>query len=1079
MWNKFIGKKKSGDVPGGATMSDSSPTGRGGVGVGATTPPDHHNKSHSAASSPAASASSRRRHRHPPLRAVIAANDARDRVVVGGGDGDDPPSWHLERRCVVRVLVGDVDVSPPVSAAEEDAKDDDNDEVFDAYDEDEAETSTAMGNPAHAHEAPFSSAPSSFIAPPSPRLTSPLSRYDPRSIKEGIDDNDNDEEEDDEEDDEDDADDSNAGTSVDSQATNEEGAEMMSRNDIPCDEDDDDDIEEEEEEDDDDDDEEEDDDDPKDSAAGTNVNKAGGGDDFEASLLLNIGAFPPAPESDQNRDVASGEAVVVAPAAANSLETDRLLRERGGSSGGGVGDSNGAKDPNTLPTSMTSFLDVLTEEQRRTRHRHIPSVDGFRRLYRGEVKYDMARARRCRNANAVAMGAASRKQQRRPTGSDNEEDVVDDDDVDDERAEQSDERRDMDVEEGGAVDDENAGDGDDRDDDQEGTNKARGGEAGAGSAFVAPTKEARRIALGGELAFFLDGAKFADGTRPPNVVDSITTFHPPRPQESTSTKTRLRLRRWEANPEDVDADMSSYRKTVGRTMAELDAARAERLRTEAVSTLVRGHLATHLKNYGVEATAIDEGLGKIIARCVKADNEISVKGVGTRSSGGKGMRDVLATLMTLGKEVKGATKNAGTAKRKRGNAPKDWRAVGVGGVCMKASGAQNYDGRGGTTTTTIPLSCGWLLVGDEVIVNLTGEEGVVVSIDGPKSRTDVSSIVKNTTEMEPGAKSKTLDKNESSSSGSKRGTDCDAMDLDASPNIEEQEATAAASNEKHDSTVTVEPRWGNMIQTALANCVDHDVLAMTRYNDATLVGGRTHDDTGVIKNDGTSSPTSVGQYDDAHTLLPFGSGLVAAPDDLKNYPSVLPLDVLEETVRNAVYGVNKPRVIPSMPSALSVYESRQEEINTLKGKVLQLRNRLSRQKRLRGLNEHSLVAGQNRAKKAEGLLLEMQMDLKNLKERLQVELTELGIGNSAMMRPVSSTNDASGENRIKKSLSSPEEAHADISDPTNVEIKRLGFKGLDGDIGVDGGSMSGNERADGYVLVDDVLEPDIKRARVD
>jgi hypothetical protein len=84
------------------------------------------------------------------------------------------------------------------------------------------------------------------------------------------------------------------------------------------------------------------------------------------------------------------------------------------------------------------------------------------------------------------------------------------------------------------------------------------------------------------------------------------------------------------------------------------------------------------------------------------------------------------------------------------------------------------------------------------------------------------------------------------------------------------------------------------------------------------------------------------------------------------------------------------KVIPSMPSALGVYESRQEEINTLKGKVLQLRNRLSRQKRLRGLNEHSLVAGKSRANKAEGLLLEMQMDLKNLKGRLQDELAELG-----------------------------------------------------------------------------------------
>ena len=84
------------------------------------------------------------------------------------------------------------------------------------------------------------------------------------------------------------------------------------------------------------------------------------------------------------------------------------------------------------------------------------------------------------------------------------------------------------------------------------------------------------------------------------------------------------------------------------------------------------------------------------------------------------------------------------------------------------------------------------------------------------------------------------------------------------------------------------------------------------------------------------------------------------------------------------------KVIPTMPSALSLYESRQEEINSLKGKVLQLRNRLSRQKRLRSLNEHSLIAGKSRAEKVEELLLEMQMDLKNLKRRLQDELTELG-----------------------------------------------------------------------------------------
>ena len=79
-----------------------------------------------------------------------------------------------------------------------------------------------------------------------------------------------------------------------------------------------------------------------------------------------------------------------------------------------------------------------------------------------------------------------------------------------------------------------------------------------------------------------------------------------------------------------------------------------------------------------------------------------------------------------------------------------------------------------------------------------------------------------------------------------------------------------------------------------------------------------------------------------------------------------------------------------MPAALRPHEARREEINALRGKVLQLRNRLGRQKQLRILNERALVAGKSKERKVEGLLLEMQMDLKNLKERLQDELNELG-----------------------------------------------------------------------------------------
>lgn len=65
-------------------------------------------------------------------------------------------------------------------------------------------------------------------------------------------------------------------------------------------------------------------------------------------------------------------------------------------------------------------------------------------------------------------------------------------------------------------------------------------------------------------------------------------------------------------------------------------------------------------------------------------------------------------------------------------------------------------------------------------------------------------------------------------------------------------------------------------------------------------------------------------------------------------------------------------------------------MNRLKIKVLQLRNRLVRQKKIRSLNERSLEVGKKRADKVESLLVEMQTDLKSLKGRLQEELNELG-----------------------------------------------------------------------------------------
>lgn len=808
-----------------------------------------------------------------------------------------------------------------------------------------------------------------------------------------------------------------------------------------------------------------------DTAAGGGSGSGGKGKintDFEASLLLHIGTS--VAESNTN------------PAPVEREEQQRLLRERG--SGSEI-----IHDPTTLPTSMTSFLDILTEEQRRVRHRHIPAVDGFRRLYKSEIKSDITLARRsCRKKLQQRWSSHNSKR--------SSDECVDDSttpmDVDENVhvSESNNEIGDEEVEEGIADDNE-----EDTENSRETIHEENEQDVAindniedscctnlkntvVSDAFIEPTREARQCALGGQLANLLENTDFENAigngndafmtsskktkasaasssststsvlpliiARSPKLVDSLTTFNPPRPQESTTLKTLHRMKRWEANPSEIEVDLRNYRKTVCRTQEELHNAEEERLRVESVASLMRNHFMEHLKNYHAEVMAINEGLENMNDRCCTLldDKHLQMRNstATTRGGGGgsgKGMADVLATLKALGE------KGAGIDVDKKGDTPMDWRRKGVGGISAEAYGAAGHEERAKDTM----LAKGWLLVGDEVIVTSTGEEGIVVSIDditmkaGESSETGYSSV-------ETEVKQENKKENQPTLTTSPLPTDTDAMNVDK-PLITEKEKEVVSAIKKeggatpspsvsedtkpyslvkprsigikltksgHIQTYTLAEiefnpyksptlfnmsdsalarRWECMINTALVNSAGHDILAMEEYINSFFVGENVHDADANETDDGTASPKSVTLYHDERTLLPFGSGLVPAPEVVNNGPSVIPLDNLEETVRKMVYGMDTPRIIPTMPPTLLPYESRKEEMNALKGKVLQLRNRLGRQKRLRSLNEHSLIAGKSRANKVERLLKEMEKDLITLKERLQDELNELGIGNSA------------------------------------------------------------------------------------
>jgi len=777
---------------------------------------------------------------------------------------------------------------------------------------------------------------------------------------------------------------------------------------------------------------------------GSDAGGGGGGSssNFEASLLLGIAESTSA-SSNTNNNNTSG--------IAGLLGTEKEKRE--------------PVDPTTLPTSMTSFLDMLTEDQRRVRHRHIPGVDGFRKLYRSEVKSDMSEARKMKRSvvrhHKVQVEVKDTTSGGGGGGSDNGGASA------------------MEVEGENEENKNNSGSAGGATGMSDTTNgKDNGGEKedetpppAMRDAFVVPGREVRMCALGGQLAGMIESTDFefaikgSNGTttaatnannnplsssssssnnnnnpkdtlRSPRLVDSLTSFNPPRPQESTSSKTKHRLKRWEANPHEVESDLANYRKTVARTREELHNANREHAMIEAGASMMRGHFMEHLMEYRREMTVLRDQMASVTGNCLKLGEEYNVSGgsVSTRGTV-KGMKDVLITLKALGEDIKGGVDGSSSEDgSKRGVAdvtaaggsevPHDWRVEGVGGV--RASRALCVALKPSYQEGAKKAASGWLLPGDDVVIVNSGMEGKIAYIHGPEEAMKRSEDAK-----------KKMGKNKMKESAAVKYND--AMDVD-SPNKEKKggmPSTTAANKENsssklyttigvklgksgqfrnyHPSQVRLNvkkfptmthtdaslvKRWEDMIKTALPNGVDHDVLAMEHYINSSLVKERNaEEDAAAIvdngtkdNNDGSGSPKSVTQCgDDDRMLLPFGAGLIAAPQDVKNYPSLIPLDTLEESVRKVVYEADKSRVIPTMSSNRSVrkFEAQQEEMNRLKGKAMQLRNRLGRQKRLRSLNERSLMAGQSRANKVEGLLLEMQMDLKNLKERLQDELNEI------------------------------------------------------------------------------------------
>lgn len=604
-----------------------------------------------------------------------------------------------------------------------------------------------------------------------------------------------------------------------------------------------------------------------------------------------------------------------------------------------------------------SFLsDAITEEERRTRTRYIPAVEGMHQLRKQEIKGDLALAR---NAVVAASGSGPAKPKARRGNS-----------------------MELDGDEATSVDE-----------DRSDVHRLGSKTVDIGStaivvpspAFVAPPVPS-------------DSAKAASAT--PREVEAVTAFNPPRPPESVGPKKKHRMLRWERRPADIEVDLNNYRKTVHRTRDELRRAEEERERLEAVDNHLRRHFLLHLGAMTKEWTRLNKELAAVQQECVNSADLLTSR---TRSRGaGKNtyaMRDVLTVLRSRGHEIdaKGLVVTSQESQNPRSS--------GLGGVNWHSF--QDWD-RGTEIAPTAIASC-WILPGDLVttpygdgqVVAFLGSEPVDASQEPHKELTFNRTTMATTGDPMDVEPSNTSPKSkDGKGDGPISATACFKSTVLVAPRLAVRLPFGVGFFPPNVVTTTEDPssfsdtrltlRWKGILETAVKMGGFLDVAAMSEPDSVY------HETHGLVGDDeGAAKDDDLGE--DLVRLLPFGSRMLPTCNGRgAGLWNVRP-ELLDEAIDSqllqgcAVLGSVSNDGVPVVIRKNE--DDNQDEIG-LRASVLQLRNELYRQRRVRMLNERTLASTKERATRVETLVAEMRTDLKTLKRRLDEEVAVLGIGES-------------------------------------------------------------------------------------
>jgi len=614
----------------------------------------------------------------------------------------------------------------------------------------------------------------------------------------------------------------------------------------------------------------------------------------------------------------------------------------------------------TTTKQEVSFLDSLTDEERRTRSRHIPNVQGFRRLHKSEIKHDLKVAK-------VFGGFA----------------VIDDDDeldksihplttTDDESIST------RDVSEESAISDEIIS-----------TNATNEDVSGP---FVVPCTYSdviRDVLEASNAAEHSKNSKRCIYLQSPRTVEAITAFNPPRPTESSASMKKKRMIRWEHNPEDITQDLTNYKNMVRQTRSQLQQTESERQRVEEVGEHLRMHYFHLLKAMREESNSVDKETQKLQRKAVL---EAELTTTRTKNKGKTSMRDVLSVLTSRGERISSIQNGLPDQPNKVVNnspivadnafrylVPGDIVSTCYGsGVVEKVFGFRKLTKNSHESEEPQAILSLPLVIPPNVRVRLPF--GILYTLPNELhliSQTNVS------TDVNLLSRWRSMISSVSSQS---------FLDSTGAVNIPAKDGYEYPSNDAAafylSSRELVQENNGDHNSTS---SLEAELVSAT--SDGRAVESQPQREHSNIQRKGITAARQV----EGHRLIPILGGTLPVAGHhgslLDEYSLLTVQDSLDRALHSGEGVLGKPSN-NFVTTEFKDWEARRQQLYNMKGKVLTLRNQLSQERRARIASERGHIVSQERMERVEMLLSEMKVDLQSLKNRLNEELTQLGISQS-------------------------------------------------------------------------------------